>query len=70
MQSTNADVPQFKQISNFDISRDQSLLFRHRVPQPAARKWRENEEIKRKWREYEETERKWRESEEMERGTE
>ena len=63
MQSTNADVPQFKQISNFDISRDQSLLFRHRVPQPAAalqpgcekmerecgneRKWKENEEMDR-----------------------
>ena len=33
----------------------------------AARKWRENEEMKRKWRENEEIERKWRESEEMER---
>ena len=36
----------------------------------AARKWRENEEIKRKWRDYEEIERKWRESEEMECETE
>ena len=33
----------------------------------AARKWRENEEMKRKWRENEEIERKWRENEEMER---
>ena len=33
----------------------------------AARKWRENEEMKRKWRENEEVERKWRENEEMER---
>ena len=33
----------------------------------AARKWRENEEMKRKWRENEEMERKWRENEEMER---
>ena len=33
----------------------------------AARKWRENEEMKRKWREYEEIERKWTENEEMER---
>ena len=32
---------------------------------PAARKWRENEEMKRKWRENEEIERKWRENEEM-----
>ena len=33
----------------------------------AARKWRENEEMKRKWRENEEMKRKWRENEEMER---
>ena len=33
----------------------------------AARKWRENEEMKRKWRENEEIERKWRENEEMDR---
>ena len=33
----------------------------------AARKWRENEEMKRKWRENEEIERKWGENEEMER---
>ena len=33
----------------------------------AARKWRENEEMKRKWRENEEMRRKWRENEEMER---
>ena len=33
----------------------------------AARKWRENEEMKKKWRENEEIERKWRENEEMER---
>ena len=42
----------------------------HKLLQPcsrAARKWRENEEMKRKWREYEEIERKWRESEEMNR---
>ena len=33
----------------------------------AARKWRENEEMKRKWRENEEMKRKWTENEEMER---
>ena len=33
----------------------------------AARKWRENEEMKRKWRENEEMKRKWRENEEMKR---
>ena len=33
----------------------------------AARKWRENEEMKRKWRENEEIQRKWRENEEMDR---
>ena len=33
----------------------------------AARKWRENKEMKRKWRENEEIERKWRENEEMDR---
>ena len=33
----------------------------------AARKWRENEEMKRKWRENEEIERKWRENKEMDR---
>ena len=33
----------------------------------AARKWRENEEMKRKWKENEEMKRKWRENEEMER---
>ena len=33
----------------------------------AARKWRENEEMKKKWRENEEIERKWRENEKMER---
>merc|ERR1712208_81238 len=32
---------------------------------PAARKWRENEEMKRKWSENEEIERKSRENEEM-----
>ena len=33
----------------------------------AARKWRENEEMKRKWRKNEEIERKWKENEETER---
>ena len=48
---------------------DSSLAGLRNLLQPcsrAARKWRENEEMKRKWRENEEIERKWRENEEME----
>ena len=61
-------------ISTFALDRHMHNMYNihaglHESLQPcsrAARKWRENEEMKRKWRENEEMERKWIENVTME----